>query len=236
MDDRFIRMKALVGEEAMRKLADSRVIVFGIGGVGSYALEALVRSGIGAVDAVDCDVVSESNINRQIIALSSTVGLHKCDVARERMLDISPDLKFRAHPIRYGADTAETIDLGEYDYVIDAIDTVTAKLLLIERAKAVGTPIISAMGTGNKLDPTALKVADIYSTSTCPLARIMRKELKKRGVESLKVVYSDEEPIVPDVTGEVPPEGRRSIPASAAFVPSAAGMILAAEVVKDLIK
>jgi len=198
MRERFQRTEMLLGSEGMERLANARVAVFGLGGVGGFAAEALARSGVGALDLIDYDTVSESNCNRQLLALESTVGAYKVDVAAERIGQINPDCKVRAYKLFYLPETEQYLDLGDYDYIIDAIDTVTGKLLLIGNAKEAGVPIISAMGTGNKLDPAAFRVADITETSVCPLARIMRKELKKRGIEHLKVVYSEEKPLVPE--------------------------------------
>lgn len=236
MDEIFSRAELLLGSAAMEKLKNSRVAVFGVGGVGGYAVEALARTGVGTIDIVDKDVVSPSNINRQIIATVDTVGEKKTEVMKNRIKAINPDATVNAYNIFYDAETADSFDLAAYDYVVDAIDTVTCKLLLICAAKKAGTPIISSMGAGNKLDPTAFEVSDIYKTSVCPLAKVMRRELKKRGVTALKVVYSKEEPISA-LNGEKPPEehGKR-IPASVAFVPSVAGLIIAGEVIKDLIR
>ena len=219
----FSRTELLIGEAGLKKLSASRVAVFGAGGVGGYAIEALARSGIGALDIIDNDVVSVSNINRQILALKSTVGKYKADVAVSRIADVNPDCRATAHKLFYLPETP--FDFSCFDYIVDAIDTVTGKIAIIENAVRAGVPVISCMGAGNKLDPTVFKVADIYSTSVCPLARVMRRELKKRGVKGLKVVYSEEEP---KKSGEVP--------ASCAFVPSVAGLIIAGEVIKDLIK
>lgn len=215
----------------MQKLGRARVIIFGIGGVGGYALEALVRSGVGSVTAVDSDTVSVSNLNRQIVATAKTVGKLKVEAARERALDINPDIDFRSLPLFYSEETAEKIDLARYDYVIDAIDTVSAKLHLIKSATEKSIPIISSMGAGNKLDPTAFKVADIYKTSVCPLARVMRTELKKMGVKKLKCVYSEELPQKAVADGE---HGRHA-PASIATIPSVVGLIIANEVIRDLV-
>lgn len=234
----------------MKKLSESRVAVFGIGGVGGYAVEALARSGVGALDLIDDDKVCLTNINRQIIATRKTVGKYKVDVAEERIHDINPDCVVKTYKTFYMPDTASLFDFSEYDYVIDAIDTVTGKLELIEQANKAGTPIISSMGAGNKLDPTAFEVTDLYKTSVCPLAKVMRRECKKRGIRSLKVVYSKEEPIRPleDMSIScrqhcICPPGtvrkcteRRDIPGSTAFVPSVVGLIIAGEVIKDLVK
>ena len=250
MENRFSRTQLLLGPEAMEKLKNSRVAVFGVGGVGGYAVEALARSGVGALDLIDDDVVCPSNINRQIIATTKTVGRPKVEVAQERVLEINPDCVVRKYKTFYMPESADQFDFKEYDYIIDAIDTVTGKLELIVRAQEAGTPIISSMGAGNKLDPTAFEVADLYKTSVCPLAKVMRRECKKRGIKHLKVVYSKEEPITPladpstgsaeDGDGMPGAErkgtGRRSTPGSTAFVPSVAGLIIAGEVIKDLIK
>ena len=235
MINEFSRTELLLGADGMEKLKRARVAVFGIGGVGSYAVEALARAGIGALDLIDNDVISLTNINRQIIALHSTVGLPKTDVMAARVKDINPECEVRTYQTFYGPDTAEQFDFAQYDYIIDAIDTVTGKLALAVNAQKANTPIISSMGTGNKLDPTAFTVTDIYKTSFCPLARIMRKELRKRGIERLKVVYSEEEALTPEGVTEELPQGRRSIPGSVSFVPSAAGLILAGEVIKDIV-
>ncbi len=229
----FSRTALLIGEEGVEKLKKARVAVFGVGGVGGYAVEALARSGVGALDLIDKDKVSVSNINRQIIALHSTVGRLKTEVAAERIKDVNPDICVRVHNVFYLPETAEQFDFSQYDYVVDAIDTVSGKLALIEQAKRANVPVISSMGAGNKLDPTAFEVADITKTSVCPLARVMRRELKKRGIEHLKVVYSKEEPIPSSLTDE---DSGKSVPGSIAFVPSVVGLILAGEVIKDLIK
>ena len=235
MINEFSRTELLLGADGMEKLKRARVAVFGIGGVGGYVVEALARVGIGALDLIDNDVISLTNINRQIIALHSTVGLPKTDVMAARVRDINPECEVRTYQTFYGPDTAEQFDFAQYDYIIDAIDTVTGKLALAVNAQKANTPIISSMGTGNKLDPTAFTVTDIYKTSFCPLARIMRKELRKRGIERLKVVYSEEEALTPEGVTEELPQGRRSIPGSVSFVPSAAGLILAGEVIKDIV-
>lgn len=227
--EEFSRTERLIGAAALEKLAACRVAVFGIGGVGGHAAEALVRSGIGAIDIVDGDKVALSNINRQIIALHSTVGKLKVDAAEERFLDINAQLIIKKFPLRFSEETAAMFDFSGYDYVIDAVDDVRAKVLLAVKCRDPGTPLISSMGAGNKLDPTRFRVADIYETSVCPLARVMRTELRKRGVERLKCVYSDEKPVA------VPKDGERVVPASCAFVPSVAGLIIASEVVRDLI-
>ena len=237
METCFSRTERLFGREATEKLAASRVAVFGIGGVGGYVTEALVRSGVGALDLIDHDCVSVSNLNRQIIALRSTVGMRKVDAARARILDINPDAAVRTYPVFYTPETAASFDFRQYDYVVDAIDTVTGKIGLVLQAREAGVPIISSMGAGNKIDPSAFAVADLYETSVDPLARVMRAELKKRGVRRLKVVYSKEKPLVPreDADSEAPADSRRSVPGSCAFVPAAAGLVLAGEVIRDLI-
>lgn len=227
----------------MDRLAQCRVAVFGIGGVGGYTAEALARSGIGEIDLIDSDTVSLTNLNRQIIALRSTIGKYKVDVMKERILDINPDIKVHAHKCFYLPETKDEFDFRQYDYVVDAVDTVTAKLQIVEEAYAAGVPVISSMGAGNKLDPTAFQVTDIYKTSVCPLAKVMRRELKKRGIKKLKVVYSQEPPVMPsqetlssysEEQSETAPK-KRSVPGSVAFVPSVAGLILAGEVLKELI-
>ena len=229
----FSRTAILIGEEGLEKLKNARVAVFGVGGVGGYVVEALARSGIGALDLIDRDTVSESNINRQIIALHSTVGRLKTEVAAERAKDINPNICVRTHNVFYLPETAAQFDFSAYDYVVDAIDTVSGKLALVEQANAAKVPVISSMGAGNKLDATAFEVADISKTSVCPLARVMRRELKKRGIEHLKVVYSKEEPSSSPLQDE---ESGKSIPGSIAFVPSVVGLIIAGEVIKDLVK
>ena len=248
MLNQFSRTQLLFGKEGMEKLYSARVAVFGIGGVGGYTVEALARSGVGTLDLIDDDRVCLTNINRQIFATRKTVGQHKVDVAKERILEINPNAVVRTHKTFYTPQTADQFDFTQYDYVVDAIDTVTGKLELVEQAYKAGVPIISSMGAGNKMDPTAFEVADIYKTSVCPLARIMRKELRKRGIPKLKVVYSKEPPMTPldDMTISCrtncicPPDTarkctqRRQVPGSNAFVPSVAGLILAGEVLKDL--
>lgn len=228
--EEFSRTERLLGAVALEKLSKSRVAVFGIGGVGGHAAEALVRSGIGALDIIDGDEVALSNINRQIIALHSTVGQPKTEAAAARFLDINPNLKLKCFQFRLSEETVGAFDFSEYDYVVDAIDDVRAKVLLAVKCKETQTPLISSMGAGNKLDPTKFQVADIYETSVCPLARVMRRELKSRSIERLKVVYSTEPPHAPTR------EGERVVPASCAFVPSVAGLIIAGEVVRDLSK
>lgn len=231
----FSRTELIFGEEAMKKLANSCVAVFGLGGVGGYAAEALARSGVGELHLIDNDTVSLTNINRQIYALQSTVGRYKADVAAERIRDINPDCKVTAHKLFYMPETAYSLDFNSFDYIVDAIDTVTGKICIVENAEKAGVPVISCMGAGNKTDPTAFEVTDVYRTSVCPLAKVMRRELKKRGIDSLKVVYSKEEPIPPAICADETTVGRRSVPASVAFVPSVAGLIAAGEAIKDLI-
>ena len=235
MLEQFLRTEMLLGSDALARLQKARVAVFGLGGVGGYAVEALARSGVGSLDLIDSDTVSVSNLNRQILATHSTVGMLKVDAARNRVLDINPACNVKTWPVFYTPDTADAFDFTQYDYIVDAIDTVTGKLALVERAKAAGTPIICCMGTGNKLDASAFQVADISKTTMCPLARVMRKELTKRGIRHLKVVYSQEEALTP--TGweeEAAALGKRQIPGSVAFVPGAAGLLLAGEVIRDL--
>ena len=248
MLDQFSRTQLVFGKEAMDKLKGSRVAVFGIGGVGGYTVEALARSGVGAIDIIDDDKVCLTNINRQIFATRKTVGKYKVDVAKERIEEINPDCKVTAFKTFYMPETADQFDFTQYDYVVDAIDTVTGKIALIENAKKAGTPIISSMGAGNKVDPTAFEVTDIYKTSVCPLAKVMRYELKRRGIRKLKVVYSKEKPIPPidDMAIScrqhcICPPGtarkctqRRQVPGSTAFVPSVVGLIIAGEVIKDI--
>lgn len=227
----FERTELLFGSDAMEILKNSRVAVFGIGGVGGHTAEALVRSGIGAIDLIDNDEVCVSNINRQIFATVSTIGQLKTESAVKRLLDINPECKITVHNIFFMPETSGTIDFSQYDYVVDAIDTVTGKIEIIMRSEEAGVPVISSMGAGNKLDPTAFEVSDIYKTSVCPLARTMRHEMKKRGIKKLKVVYSKEQPFIPP---ERLSESGKRIPASNAFVPSVAGLIIAGEVIKDL--
>ncbi len=257
-EDRFSRTRLLYGKAALEKLAASRVAVFGVGGVGGYVVEALARSGVGALDLIDHDTVSLSNINRQILATDSTVGRLKVEVAAERIRDINPDCQVRTFPVFFLPETRDQFCFSDYDYVVDAIDTVTGKLAIIEYAKEAGVPVISAMGAGNKRNPAAFEVADLYQTSVCPLAKVMRRECRKRGIKALKVVYSREEPLrplpdevmnetreeFPDVnmpdTQKTPAEEggfgmkRRSLPGSVAFAPSVAGLIMAGEIVNDL--
>ena len=248
MLNQFSRTQLLYGEEAIKKLSESRVAVFGIGGVGGYVCEALVRSGVGHFDLIDDDKVCLTNLNRQILATRKTVGKYKAEVMSERMKDINPDVDIRIHKCFFLPENANDFQFDEYDYVVDAVDTVTAKLELIMRSQSLGVPIISAMGAGNKIDAGRLKIADIYDTQVCPLARVMRHELRKRGVKKLKVVYSDEQPIRPieDMsiscrTHCICPPGaqhkcteRRDIPGSTAFVPAVAGLLIAGEVINDI--
>lgn len=248
MQDQFSRTRLLLGPDAMEALGKKRVAIFGIGGVGGYVCEALVRSGIGAFDLIDDDKVCLTNLNRQIIATRETIGKYKTDVMRDRMLAINPEVKVEIHRCFFLPENADDFPFHEYDYVVDAVDTVTAKIELIMRAKAAGVPIISAMGAGNKLDPGRFKIADIYDTKICPLARVMRRELKKRNIDSLKVVYSDEQPVTP--TGDASEHieenyigtekevqqstKRKAIPGSTAYVPAVAGLLIAGEIVNDL--
>ena len=248
MLNQFSRTQLIFGAEGMERLYRARVAVFGIGGVGGYTVEALARSGVGTLDLIDDDCVCLTNVNRQIFATRKTVGQYKVDVAQARILEINPDAVVHTYKTFYSPQTAEQFDFTQYDYVVDAIDTVTGKLALVEQAERAGVPIISSMGAGNKVDPTAFEVADIYETSVCPLARVMRQELRKRGIRKLKVVYSKEPALTPidDMTIScrahcICPPGtarkctqRRQVPGSNAFVPPAVGLILAGEVVKDL--
>lgn len=248
MLNQFSRTELLLGHDNMEKLKNARVAVFGIGGVGGFTVEALARSGVGTLDLIDDDKVCLTNINRQIIATRKTIGQYKVDAAKERVLDINPDAVVNTYKTFFVPETADEFDFSAYDYVVDAIDTVTGKIMLVEAAQKAGTPIISSMGAGNKLDPTAFEVADIYKTSVCPLAKVMRRELKKRGIKKLKVVYSKEKAMTPiDDTANscrshcICPPGsartctqRRQIPGSTAFVPSVVGLIIAGEVIKDL--
>lgn len=234
----FDRTRLLLGAEGMEKLKNARVAVFGLGGVGGYTVEALARSGVGSLVLVDHDTVSLSNINRQILATHATIGLPKAEAAKRRVLDINPECRVEARQEFYGPDTADSFDFTGYDYVVDAIDTVTGKLALIAAAKAANVPILCCLGTGNKLDPSKFQITDLSKTSVCPLARIMRKECAKRGYRNIKVLYSTEDPLSPALTeadlAEMP-EGRRTIPGSVAFVPSVAGLMIAGEVIRDLI-
>ncbi len=249
MLNQFSRTQLLIGEEGINRLKGAKVAVFGIGGVGGYVCEALVRSGVGAFDLIDDDKVCLTNLNRQIIATRKTVGKYKVDVMKERILDINPDADVQVHKCFFLPENAADFPFEEYDYIVDAVDTVTAKISLVMKAKELNIPIISSMGAGNKLDASLFKVADIYQTKVCPLAKVMRRELKKRGVKKLKVVYSEEQPMTPIEDMAIscrsncicPPGAahkcteRRAIPGSVAFVPSVAGLIIAGEVVKDLI-
>lgn len=230
MNNQFSRTRQLLGEERMKRLSMARVAVFGIGGVGGYVVEALARSGVGSFVLVDSDKVSLSNINRQIIATRSTIGQYKTDVMRERILDINPDASVEARRCFFLPENAGEFDFSQYSYVVDAVDTVTAKIEIILQSEQSRTPVISSMGTGNKLDPAQFEVADIYQTSVCPLARVMRRELKKRGVKELKVVYSREKPIRPIQDNDM----NEVVPGSVAYVPSVAGMMLAGEVIREL--
>lgn len=240
MNEEFVRTQLIFGDKAMERLAASRIAVFGIGGVGGHAAEALVRSGIGCIDIIDNDKVAVSNINRQIIALHSTVGMYKVDAAEQRLKDISPECTVNKYRTFFLPETKELFDFTQYDYVIDAIDTVSGKLALVESSKEAGVPIICSMGAGNKIDPTAFEVTDIYKTSVCPLARVVREQCRKRRIKKLKVVYSKEQPRKPRNTGlfekekETVGKGRRTVPGSNAFVPSVVGLIIAGEVIKDL--
>ena len=234
MDDIFARTRLLLGDEGLARLSASRVAVFGLGGVGGFAVEALARSGVGALDLVDSDTVDSTNLNRQIIATLPAVGRPKVEVAAERVASINPACTVRAHRCFFLPETTGTFDFAAYDYVIDAVDTVSAKIALVEAARAAGIPIISSMGAGNKLDPTAFRVADIFETSVDPLARVMRRELRRRGIDGLKVVYSTESPRPPAAIPEAVKDGSRPAPGSVAFVPSVAGLILGGEVVRDL--
>ncbi len=235
MADQFSRSCMMFGSDGMEKLNNARVAVFGVGGVGGYTVEALARTGVGTIDLIDNDTVSLSNINRQIIATHKTVGQVKVDAARERILEINPNCNVNCYQTFFTAETADKFDFSAYDYVVDAIDTVAGKIELAVQCNKAGTPLISSMGAGNKLDPTRFEVSDIYKTSVCPLAKVMRRELKNRGIKRLKVVYSKEEPIKPVEQCDEVQQGRRSIPASNAFVPSVVGLIIAGEVIKDIL-
>ena len=249
MLNQFSRTQLIFGKENMERLANARVAVFGIGGVGGYTVEALARSGVGTLDLIDDDKVCLTNINRQILATRKTIGKYKVDVAKERILDINPDAKVNVYKTFYMPDTRDRFDFSQYDYIVDAIDTVTGKIEMVLQANEAGVPIISSMGAGNKVNPSMFEVADIYKTSVCPLAKVMRRELKKRGVKKLKVVYSKEKPIRPEEDLEIScrtncicPPGtertctvRRDIPGSNAFVPSVVGLIIAGEVIKDIL-
>lgn len=241
MLNEFSRTELLIGKEGMERLKNAKVAVFGVGGVGGYVVEALARSGVGTLELIDNDKVSLTNINRQIIAVHSTVGQYKVDVARERILDINPAAVVNTYKTFFLPETASEFNFYDYDYIVDAIDTVAGKIALIMQADRAHTPIISSMGAGNKLDATAFQVADIYATSVCPLAKVMRRELKKRGVQKLKVVYSQEKPTVPEKEIDVTSENdtgviKRRVPGSVSFVPSVVGLIIAGEVIKDVLK
>ncbi|MGN0620500.1 MAG: ThiF family adenylyltransferase [Porcipelethomonas sp.] len=246
MQTEFSRTELILGNDAMKKLSSARVAVFGIGGVGGYTVEALARSGVGNLDIIDDDKICITNINRQIYALRSTLGQYKVDAAKERILDINPECTVREYKMFYTPETSSQFDFSVYDYIVDAIDTVTGKIEIVEQANKCGTPVICSMGAGNKLDPTAFEVTDIYKTSVCPLAKVMRYELRRRGIKKLKVVYSRETPLPPAenlsaecaslTEAEQQSAHRRRIPGSNAFVPSAAGLIIAGEVIKDIIK
>jgi len=230
MSEKFSRTELLINEDNIKKLSESRIAVFGLGGVGGYTAEALARCGVGELDIIDNDTISESNINRQIYAVTSTIGKYKVDVAGERLKDINPDIKVNKYKLFYMPDTSSQLDFSKYDYVVDAIDTVTGKIEIIMNADKSGTPVISSMGTGNKLNPTLFEISDIYKTSVCPLARVMRYELKKRGIKKLKVLYSKEEPIKTNSDNNI------RVPGSISFVPPVAGLIIAGEVINDIIK
>ncbi len=237
INEQFERTRLLLGDDGMKKLKNCRVAVFGVGGVGGHLAEALVRSGVGEIDLIDDDTVSVSNINRQAIATLSTVGKVKVEAAKEKFLDINAECKINTHQKFFTPETADDFDFSQYDYVADAIDTVIGKIELVMRCNAAGVPIISSMGAGNKLDPTKFEVTDIHKTETCPLARVMRRELKKRGIKKLKVVYSKEPAITPlELVEEKGNHQKRQTPGSIAFVPSVAGLIMAGEIIKDLIK
>lgn len=237
MEDQYSRTRLLLGRQAVQRLREARVIVFGVGGVGGYVVEALARSGIGALELVDNDTVSLSNLNRQIIATHSTLGQYKVDAASARIRDIDPTIQVEVRRTFFLPENADQFDFSRYDYIVDAIDTVSGKLALAQAAQEAGVPILCAMGAGNKMDPTRFQVADIYETSVCPLAKVMRTECRKRGIRRLKVVYS-QEPALPSAPGETPPPAprtRRATPGSNAFVPAAAGLVLAGELIRDLI-
>ncbi len=237
MKNQFSRTELLIGKQAMDTLKNARIAVFGVGGVGGYVVEALVRSGIGAIDLIDNDTVSLSNLNRQIIATYDTIGMPKVDAAERRIKSINPDCMVTKHSIFYTPETSCQFDFTAYDYIVDAIDTVTGKIELVMKAEEAGVPIISSMGAGNKMNPADFEVADIYRTSVCPLAKVMRKELKSRGIKKLKVVYSKEKAITPAASEQSAENTahRRTVPGSNAFVPSAVGLIIASEVIKDII-
>lgn len=236
MQDAFSRMEMLLGEEASKKLAGARIAVFGLGGVGSYVVEGLARCGVGSLTLVDHDTVSETNINRQLYALRSTVGKRKVQVAKERIWDIDEGILVNTYETFYNEETAGMFDFSGFDYVVDAIDTVTSKLLIIEKAKAANVPVISCMGTGNKLEPSRFEITDISKTSVCPLAKVVRTELRKRGIRKVKVLYSREKPIKCESNGEIRGNTGRPVPGSISFVPSVAGLLIAGEVVRDLLQ
>lgn len=238
--DAYSRTRLLLGQDGMEKLKNAHIAVFGLGGVGGYVVEALARCGVGTLELIDHDTVSLSNINRQILATRETVGMEKSEAARLRVQAIDPEIKVIARHQFFGPDTKAEFDFSQYTYVVDAIDTVTGKLALVQAAREENVPILCCLGTGNKLDPTAFRIGDIYETSVCPLARIMRKECRRRGIEKLKVLYSLEEPIKPDIDPEDPilqemPEGRNALPGSVSFVPAAAGLIIAGQVIRDIV-
>ncbi len=235
MENQFSRTALILGEKGIKRLSDSRVIVFGLGGVGGYAVEALVRSGLGAIDIVDNDEISVSNINRQIYALHSTVGMAKVDVAEKRIFDINPDCKVKKHKVFFMPENSGQFDFSDYDYIVDCIDTVKGKIEIVVQAKKCGKPVICSMGAGNKVNPCEFEVSDIFDTSVCPLAKVMRSELKKRGIKDVKCVFSAEKPLLPGemLTAE---NGKKLIPGSNAFTPSVAGLIIAGEVIKDLVQ
>ena len=238
--DAYSRTRLLLGQDGMEKLKNAHIAVFGLGGVGGYVVEALARCGVGTLELIDHDTVSLSNINRQILATRETVGMEKSEAARLRVQAIDPEIKVIARHQFFGPDTKVEFDFSKYTYVVDAIDTVTGKLALVQAAREENVPILCCLGTGNKLDPTAFRIGDIYETSVCPLARIMRKECRRRGIEKLKVLYSLEEPIKPDIDPEDPilqemPEGRNALPGSVSFVPAAAGLIIAGQVIRDIV-
>lgn len=238
--DAYSRTRLLLGQDGMEKLKNAHIAVFGLGGVGGYVVEALARCGVGTLELIDHDTVSLSNINRQILATRETVGMEKSEAARLRVQAIDPEIKVIARHQFFGPDTKAEFDFSKYTYVVDAIDTVTGKLALVQAAREENVPILCCLGTGNKLDPTAFRIGDIYETSVCPLARIMRKECRRRGIEKLKVLYSLEEPIKPDIAPEDPilqemPEGRNALPGSVSFVPAAAGLIIAGQVIRDIV-
>lgn len=235
MPNQFTRTEMLLGSNAVSKLKNSRIAVFGIGGVGGYTVEALARSGIGTLDLIDNDTVSLTNINRQIIALHSTIGMYKTEAAKKRLLDINPNIKINTYNTFFTPENCEEFDFSQYDYIVDAIDTVSGKIELAVQADKANVPIISSMGAGNKLDPTRFEVSDIYKTSVCPLARVMRRELKKRNIRKLKVVYSKEEALSPKCESDEDSGMKRQTPASIAYVPSVVGLIIAGEVINDII-